>query len=101
MTAESILEEYEEPQVPASEEGEDEVQAASAGDDVAHARLPFAFASNHGVMLDEDENEATLLYRPGLNLNVLLELQRYLGAEFRLKEIPNEDFQRRLTQAKW
>ena len=98
MAVESMLDEFEEnnasPQLPE----EEEVQAASAGEDAAHARLPFSFASTHGVMLDEEETEATLLYRPGLNLNVLLELQRYLGTKFRLKEIPTEDFQRRLTQ---
>jgi len=98
VAVESMLDEFEEnnasPQLPE----EEEVQAASAGEDAAHARLPFSFASTHGVMLDEEETEATLLYRPGLNLNVLLELQRYLGTKFRLKEIPTEDFQRRLTQ---
>ncbi len=98
MTAESMLDEFEENSASADVPEEEEVQAASAGDDAAHARLPFSFASNHGVMLDEEEDEATLLHRPGLSLNVLLELQRYLGTEFRLREIPTEDFQRRLTQ---
>jgi general secretion pathway protein E len=75
---------------------EDEVQHASlaAGD---KARLPFSFASAHGVMLAE-EGSRVLLHRPGLGLNVLLELQRYMGSDFTLQEITNEDFQKRLTK---
>lgn len=75
---------------------EEEAQPASAAT-AAQARLPFGFASAHGVMLEE-EGQRTLLYRPGLNLDVLLELQRYLGTDFVLQEISAEDFQRRLTR---
>lgn len=75
----------------------DEVHAASATD-VEHVRLPFAFASSHGVMLEQDGGPVTLLHRPGLSLNVLLELQRYLGVSFELKEVPAEEFQQRLTK---
>src|SRR5690606_26385906 len=75
---------------------EEEEQPASAAT-AAHARLPFGFASAHGVRLEE-EGQRTLLYRPGLSLDVLLELQRYLGTDLVLQEIPAEDFQRRLTR---
>src|SRR5690625_1878043 len=70
----------------------DEGHAASATD-VEHARLPFAFASSHGVMLEQEGGSVTLLHRPGLSLDVLLELQRYLGVSFDLHEVPAEEFQ--------
>lgn len=86
------------PLVPAvaSVTEEDEQQSASAAT-ALEVRLPFAFASSHGVMLGENGTR-TLLYRPGLALDVLLELQRYLGADFSLQEISADDFQRRLTR---
>ncbi len=65
-------------------------------------RLPFSFASEFGVMLaslDEDPSSLPLvLHKPGITLNTLLELQRHLGSEFRLEEMPAEDFQKRLTR---
>ena len=75
---------------------EDEEQAASAAA-AEHARLPFSFATTHGVMLEE-EGGRKLLYRPGLTIDVLLELQRYLGSDFQMEEVPADDFQRRLTR---
>lgn len=74
----------------------EEAQAASA-EATDNPRLPFSFASAHGVMLDE-EVASKVLYRPGLSLDVLLELQRYLGPDFALEEVPVEEFQRRLTR---
>jgi len=60
-------------------------------------RLPFGYASTHGVMLADGDGKL-VLHRPGLTLEVLLELQRYLGEGFELEELPNEEFQRRLTK---
>lgn len=72
--------------------------SAPLEDDEADSfRLPFSFASTHGVMLADAESKL-VLHRPGLTLDVLLELQRYLGEDFRLEEIPAEDFQKRLTK---
>ena len=62
-------------------------------------RLPFSFASNHGVMLgDSEADETRILCRPGMTLEVLLELQRFFGTDFVLEELPAEDFQKRLTK---
>lgn len=65
-------------------------------------RLPFAFASEYGVMLESTEPEAysrpVVLHKPGIGLNTLLELQRHLGCEFKLEEMPADDFQKRLTR---
>lgn len=63
----------------------------------ATLRIPFGFASANGVML-ADADGKVVVHRPGLTLDVLLELQRYLGDDFKLEEIPTEDFQKRLTK---
>lgn len=76
--------------IETSDEGEAE-QAAHM------LRLPFAFASNHGVML-EAIGSRVVLCRPGITLEVLLELQRFLGDDFTFEEMPAEDFQKRLTK---
>ncbi len=58
-------------------------------------RLSFAFASRHGVMLSDEG----LLYRPGISLSVLLEIQRLLMPnKFSIQEISEEEFKHRLTQ---
>jgi general secretion pathway protein E len=63
----------------------------------AALRVPFGFASTHGVMLADPESKV-VLHRPGLTLEVLLELQRYLGNDFTLEELPVDVFQKRLTK---
>ncbi len=57
------------------------------------ADIPFAFASQHGVLLEEGR----LLHRPGLSLAVLLELRRHLGAAITLSEVSAEAFGQRLS----
>lgn len=57
-------------------------------------RLPFDFASNHGVLLEDD----TLLHKPNITLPVILEVQRFLGKSFQLNEITEKDFQQKLTK---
>jgi general secretion pathway protein E len=75
--------------------------ASDTVDEVAqtpvHLRFPFAYASAHGVMLDSAGSHQVLC-RPGITLDVLLELQRVLGDDFTFEELPAEDFQRRLTK---
>jgi len=57
-------------------------------------RLPYSFASSHGVLLDNN----ALLHKPGLSLSILLELRRYLGRPFELIEISDREFQQKLTR---
>jgi general secretion pathway protein E len=59
------------------------------------AVLPFAFAAQHGVLLDEN----TLIHRDGLRLEILLELRRHHGASLQLLPVAVDDFQRRLSAA--
>ncbi len=60
--------------------------------------LPFTFAQNHGVLLDWREDGLVVLYRSGLTLAVLSELQRGLMRSFGTEELSNADFQRQLTR---
>lgn len=57
-------------------------------------RLPYGFASGHGVLLEDGR----LLHKPGLALPVILELRRFLGQPFELAEISDQEFQNKLTQ---
>jgi general secretion pathway protein E len=57
-------------------------------------RLPYGFASGHGVLLEEGR----LLHKPGLRLPVILELRRFLGEPFELAEISDQEFQQKLTR---
>ena len=67
--------------------------------EVKDFRLPFSFAQSHGVLLDFDGDEVKLLYRPGLSLNALLEVQRRLNQPFKTQPISEQGFKHRLNQA--
>ncbi len=56
-------------------------------------RLPFDFASGHGVLVEDGR----VLHRPGLTLPIILEMRRYLGKAFDLAEISEQEFQKKLT----
>lgn len=62
-------------------------------------RLPFTFARTQGVLLDYDQDPPCVFYRPGLRLDVLLEMQRQLGTGFKLRALSEPEFKRRLNQA--
>jgi general secretion pathway protein E len=66
-------------------------------EDVARS-LPFAFAQQYGVLLQEGE-PLTVIHREPLPLTVLSELRRFLRHGFALEQVPEGDFQRYLTQA--
>lgn len=58
--------------------------------------LPFAFAQQHGILLQEVEG-VKVLHCKALAVPVLTELRRFLGGPFELQEISENDFQRRLA----
>ena len=66
----------------------------------APSALPFAFAQQNNVLLGEGEGRGglTALHCGPLPPPVLLELRRYLQAPFALREVPEDEFQRRLTE---
>ena len=59
--------------------------------------LPFTYAQQHGILLQEGE-EPTILHREPLALPVLTELRRHLRGPFALQQVSDSEFQRRLTQ---
>lgn len=61
---------------------------------VSHTRLPFAFASSQGVLVDEGR----VFHKPGVKLETLLELRRHLGRAFEFEELEEKSFRARLTQ---
>ncbi|NRB41347.1 MAG: type II secretion system protein GspE, partial [Pseudomonadales bacterium] len=61
--------------------------------------LPFAYAAAEGVFVDNSLDELLIVYKPGLRLEVLAELRRYLAQPFNVEAVDDGEFQRRLTAA--
>ncbi len=83
-------------------DGSEEAELLLAEDQApVNKRLPFAFAQAHGVLLDFDSDPElpTVLYRPGLQSRVVVELRRSLGRAMQLQAVPEDEFQARLTSA--
>ena len=62
--------------------------------------IPYAFARRHGVLLRDTKpgEQPELWHKPGISVTTLSEVRRFLGIPFSLKEIPQEEFERKLTQ---
>lgn len=67
--------------------------------DPAHKQLAFSFAKRHQVILDTGEEPAVLFHTAETEFTVFAEVRRFLGADFRLEEIPTERFESILTHA--
>ncbi len=61
-------------------------------------RFPYSFAKQHGVLLQINNDNYTVVHRPGIKSNILQELRRYLGHDFQLTELNYDDFQRQLAK---
>ncbi len=57
--------------------------------------LPFTFAQQHGILL-QDGAEPTILHRDPLTVPILTELRRHLRQSFRLDKLTDAQFQQRL-----
>lgn len=62
-------------------------------------RLPFSFAKRHGVVLLSVEGASSLVYRPGVELVALSEVQRFVGAQLPLQALSAEAFEQALAKA--
>lgn len=63
-------------------------------------RLPFSYAKRYGVFIDKlDEQLAEIVYRPHLDIEVLMELRRYLQRPLKLHEVATESFDELLAKA--
>ncbi|WP_096085590.1 type II secretion system ATPase GspE [Agaribacterium haliotis] len=61
---------------------------------LSHTRLPFSFASTHGVMVEDGR----VLHRSDVSAETLIELRRLLGRSYEMEELDDEPFQARLTK---
>ena len=62
-------------------------------------RLPFSFAKRHGVLLLQSDGETAgaVLFKPGIEPSVLMEVRRFVGTAITLKEVDNSTFDRQLS----
>jgi general secretion pathway protein E len=66
---------------------------------VVPASLPFSYAKQNGVLLDQNQGEVVVIHQGAPGIDVLTELRRVLGGAFRLQGVSEADFQRRLSIA--
>ena len=64
-----------------------------------NTRLPFGYAKRFGVLIEGTAEQLLLLHREGVQAGVIMEVQRFLGAPFRLQAISNDEFERRMGLA--
>jgi general secretion pathway protein E len=68
-------------------------------DEPEHKQLAFSFAKRHQVLLDTGEKPAILYHTQDTEFQIFAEVRRFLGAEFRLKEVELDKFESILTRA--
>lgn len=61
-----------------------------------NTRLPFGFAKRFGVLIEGTQENVQLLHKEGIAASVIMEVQRFLSAPFRMQAISNDEFERRL-----
>lgn len=57
-------------------------------------RLPYSFASAHGVMIEGD----TVFHKQDVSAQTLIEVRRMLGRSFEMETLDDEIFKTRLTK---
>jgi general secretion pathway protein E len=68
-------------------------------DEPEHKQLAFSFAKRHQVLLDTGEKPAIRYHTQDTEFQIFAEVRRFLGAEFRLKEVELDKFESILTRA--
>lgn len=89
-------------QAPGSDASEASAEATDALMEMLaeqHKQLSFSFAKRHQVLLETAHEPATLYHTEQTEFSVFAEVRRFLGAEFVLAEIPEEQFESLLTDA--
>jgi general secretion pathway protein E len=64
-----------------------------------HKQLAFSFAKRHKVLLETGQQPAVLYHTAATDFMVFAEVRRFLGAEFKLLEIAEDQFENLLTSA--
>jgi general secretion pathway protein E len=72
---------------------------SAAGNVPSLRSLPFGFAKQYGVLLDDAVGQPRVIHQGQPGLQVLAELRRLLGVPFELQSVSEAEFQRRLTRA--
>ncbi|MCU1716023.1 type II secretion system ATPase GspE [Pseudomonas sp. 5P_3.1_Bac2] len=67
--------------------------------DLPPKRLPFSFAKRHGVVLVCQEGITSIAYRPGVDLVILAEVQRFSGSQLTLQAFNQSEFDLLLAAA--
>ena len=62
-------------------------------------RIPFGFAKRFGVLVEGSTDQLMVLHKEGIRADVIMEVQRFLAAPFRLEAISDDEFDRRLGLA--
>ncbi len=66
----------------------------SESTELSHTRLPFAYASAYGVMVED----GIVLHTEDVSAHTLIELRRHLGRPIELQQLDSEAFQAKLTR---
>ncbi|ABD82834.1 type II secretion system protein E [Saccharophagus degradans 2-40] len=61
---------------------------------ISRTRLPFSFASEHGVVIED----GCILHRSDISAPILLELRRHMGRPLILKQVDEAEFKSKLTK---
>ena len=61
-------------------------------------RLPFAFAKRFGIVLDMQSQGLVAVHKEGVLPHIISEVQRFLGQNFILQAVADDDFERILGQ---
>jgi general secretion pathway protein E len=73
--------------------------AESSPPSVTTSGLPFTYAQTRNVLLERSAKGMTLHYVAPLATNVLLEVRRFVGKDFLLQPLEEQEFRQRLTVA--
>lgn len=85
---------YEEAFINNAEQQLEEVSVEEAKAAPSRARLPYSFASNNGVMIEN----GTLFHTAGITLKTLREIRRYMGRPLAMEVIEEAEFKARITK---
>lgn len=89
---------------PVMQDPVDSYPTEQAPVDSGISQLSFAFASQHGVLINDIEATSQdqshcVISRPGMSLAVFAELTRKLGTGFSIREVTDSEFQNLLSKA--
>ena len=62
-------------------------------------RLPYGFARRHGVLINQaSDNQTHVIYKPGVGIEILAEVRRYIGCKVKMEEVNETRFEEMLLE---